>query len=198
MGISDSCFLFAREPLIATARKVNGQRRTVTTLHPLSFVLPEAIEALLDAAFGADRHGRTAYAVRAGTEPVADLSFVCLNDQQLVGSLQSWPVSLTTPDDRTMSLIMVGPVAVDPEHQSQGIGKHMTRIVAQRLDLAGISAMMIGDPEYYEAFGFLSGPARGWTLPGPVEPERILLRAARGSNWPKDGNLGPELLRSDN
>ena len=197
MGISDSCFLFAREALIATALKVNGQQQTVTTLHPLSAVPPKAIEALLDAAFGTDRHGRTAYAVRAGTNPVTDLSFVCLDDQKLVGSLQSWPVALTTPDHRRMPLIMVGPVAVTPEHQSQGIGNQMTRVAAQRLDLAGISAMMIGDPEYYEAFGFRSGPASSWSLPGPVEPQRILLRAAPGSEWPTEGQLGADLLRSE-
>ncbi|WP_255454755.1 GNAT family N-acetyltransferase [Parasphingopyxis sp. CP4] len=169
----------------------------MTTLHPLSQVTPAAIEALLDAAFGADRHGRTAYAVRAGTEAVADLSYVCLDNQKLVGSLQSWPVVLTTPDHRRMPLIMVGPVAVTPEHQSQGIGNQMTRVVAQRLDLAGVSAMMIGDPEYYEAFGFRSGPASDWSLPGPVEPERILLRAASGSQWPTEGELGADLLRSE-
>ncbi|MGP1283753.1 MAG: GNAT family N-acetyltransferase [Parasphingopyxis sp.] len=165
------------------------------TLQPLSAVSPDAIEALLDLSFGADRHGRTAYAVRAGTEPDRVLSFVALSDGALAGSLQSWPVRLDAPDGRCRPLVMVGPVAVHPGHQNQGIGKHMTRVVTQRLDLAGRSAMMIGDPDYYEPFGFRSGPAGGWTLPGPVEPHRILLRAA-GDDWPAEGRLGPDLLRS--
>lgn len=168
----------------------------MTTLHHLSEVSPDALEALLDAAFGEDRHGRTAYAVRAGVEPVDSLSFVAMKDGALVGSLQSWPVELEIADGPALPLAMIGPVAVHPDFQQQGIGKHMTRIVAQKLDLAEESAMMIGDPDYYEPFGFLSGPASGWTLPGPVEPHRILLRAASGSDWPRAGILGPRLLRS--
>ena len=168
----------------------------MTTLHPLSAIDSDALEALVDAAFGADRHGRTAYAARAGTAAVEALSFVALQESRLIGSLQSWPVSLTIPMGEARSLIMVGPVAVCPEHQNMGIGRHMTRVVTQRLDLAGRSAMMIGDPEYYESFGFRSGPASGWTLPGPVEPHRILLRPASSTDWPTEGTLGPDLLRS--
>ncbi|WP_299323522.1 GNAT family N-acetyltransferase [Parasphingopyxis sp.] len=168
----------------------------VTVLHPLSAVSPDAIEALLDLAFGTDRHGRTAYAVRAGTEVIDELSFVAMDGDALIGSLQSWPVTLRTADNGTRPLVMVGPVAVHPERQGQGVGKHMTRVVAQKLDIAKLSAMMIGDPEYYEAFGFRSGPAAQWALPGPVEPHRILLRAASASEWPPDGTLGSALLRS--
>ncbi|MBC2778441.1 N-acetyltransferase [Parasphingopyxis sp. GrpM-11] len=165
-------------------------------LHPHSATTPDAIEALLDAAFGADRHGRTAYKVRAGTAPLEELSFVALDDGFLAGSLQSWPVQLAAEDGETLPLAMIGPVAVSPDRQSQGVGRHMLRVVAQRLDLAGLSAMLIGDADYYDPFGFLSGPASGWTLPGPVEPHRILLRAIPGSAWPATGTLGPDALRS--
>lgn len=168
----------------------------MTVLHPLSAVAPDAIEALLDLAFGTDRHGRTAYAVRAGTRPIDNLSFVAMDGDALIGSLHSWPVTLRTADGNTLPLVMVGPVAVHPDRQGQGVGKHMTRVVAQKLDIEKLSAMMIGDPDYYEAFGFRSGPAAQWTLPGPVEPHRILLRAATASEWPTDGTLGPDLLRS--
>lgn len=168
----------------------------MTTVQPLSAVAPGTLEALLDLAFGTDRHGRTAYAVREGTTPIDTLSFVALRDGDIAGSLQSWPIALKSSDGCALSLVMVGPIAVHPEYQNQGIGKTMTRFVAERLDLGGQSAMMIGDPDYYEPFGFRSGPACGWTLPGPVEPHRILLRPASGSKWPPEGDLGPDLLRS--
>jgi predicted N-acetyltransferase YhbS len=168
----------------------------VRTLKPLSAIAPDALETLLDLAFGTDRHGRTAYAVREGAEPVDSLSFVAMDGETLTGSLQCWPVTLLFPDADALSLVMVGPVAVHPEYQNQGIGKYMTREVTARLDHVGQSAMMIGDPDYYQPFGFRSGPASGWTLPGPVEPHRILLRPAPGSTWPAEGVLGPDLLRS--
>jgi predicted N-acetyltransferase YhbS len=165
-------------------------------LHPFSATTPDALETLLDAAFGADRHGRTAYKVRAGTMPLEDLSFVALDDGFLAGSLQSWPLQLTTRDGETLPLAMIGPVAVSPDRQNHGVGRLMLRVAAQRLDLAGLSAMLIGDADYYGPFGFLSGPANGWTLPGPVEPHRILLRTTPGNEWPAAGTLGPDALRS--
>jgi len=168
----------------------------VTVLHPLSAAPLETLETLLDRAFGTDRHERTAYAIRAGTEPLDNLSFVAMNGDSLAGSLQSWPVQFNRTDGGGLPLVMVGPVAVHPNHQGRGIGKHMTQVLTRRLDIARQSAMMIGDPDYYEPFGFRSGPAADWTLPGPVEPHRILLRAAPGSTWPADGELGPDLLRS--
>ena len=61
----------------------------MTTLKPLSAIAPAALETLLDLAFGTDRHGRTAYAVREGTEPVDSLSFVAMDGETLTGSLQS-------------------------------------------------------------------------------------------------------------
>lgn len=165
-------------------------------LHPLSAAAPDALEALLDAAFGTDRHGRTAYKVRAGTAPIEDLSFVALDDGTLAGSLQSWPVQLSSDAGSALPLVMIGPVAVSPDRQNQGVGRHMLRVAAQRLDLAGLSAMLIGDESYYGPFGFVAGPAGSWTLPGPVEAHRILLRAAPGSDWPANGALGPDVLRS--
>ncbi len=162
-------------------------------LHPLSSVAPDALEDLLDRAFGADRHGRTAYRVRDGAAAIDSLSFVALADRALAGSLQSWRVALTTERGDALPLAMIGPVAVDPAWQGKGVGLHMLRVAAQRLDVERRSAMLIGDADYYGRFGFLSGPASGWTLPGPVEPERILLRPAAGSHWPETGHLGPDL-----
>ena len=163
----------------------------------LSEIEPEAVEALLDAAFGTDRHGRTAYRIREGIAALPDLSFAAMDHDALFGTIQCWPVALTPEGDVPLPLAMVGPVAVLPEEQGKGIGQLMTHAVCAQLDARDLSAMMIGDPEYYERFfGFVSGPASQWTLPGPVKPHRILLRAAPGSTWPERGILGADLLRS--
>ena len=78
------------------------------------------------------------------------------------------------------------------------VERHLDVCAACRaLDEAGLSAVMIGDPGFYQRFfGFVSGPASWWTLPGPVEPERILLRAGEAVRWPAHGALGPDVLRS--
>ena len=50
---------------------------------PLSRIDPDAIETLLDAAFGTDRRARTAYKLRSGTEAIAGLSFASVADNAL-------------------------------------------------------------------------------------------------------------------
>ena len=94
------------------------------TIIPLDQVDPAMVEELLDRAFGTDRHGRTAYSVREGTEALGALSFAALDDDDmLAGSIQCWPVALTDPSGRAHPMIMVGPVAVVPELQNAGYGK---------------------------------------------------------------------------
>ena len=94
------------------------------TLIPLDNVDPALVEALLDRAFEPERHKRTAYKVREGTDWLPGLSFAAIDgEEHLVGTIQCWPVALTDPQGRAHPMIMVGPVAVLPEHQGQGYGK---------------------------------------------------------------------------
>lgn len=153
------------------------------SIAPLSSADPKAVEALLDAAFGADRHGRTAYRIREGTVAVPRLSFAAFNGQNLVGTLQSWPVFV---GDAPVTL--VGPVAVSPDVQRGGIGR---MLMTALMDAAGEAPMvMIGDPEYYgRFFGFTADATGGWDAPGPVERRRLLARNADG--LPTAGMLGP-------
>ena len=68
------------------------------TIVPLANVDPAMIEDLLDRAFGPDRHARTAYRMREGTDWLPALSFAALDDEDyLTGTIQLWPVALTDP-----------------------------------------------------------------------------------------------------
>ncbi|MEP9401548.1 N-acetyltransferase [Sphingomonas sp. VNH70] len=146
-------------------------------LVPLAHADPVALEALLDAAFGADRRRRTVYRVRAGLQPIADLSFALIEDGELVGSIQCWPVQLDTDGGGSVPLVMVGPVAVAPPRQGTGIGR---RLMERAIAAAGADAplMLMGDPDYYRRFGFGAARTARWRLPGPFEPHRLLARGA--------------------
>jgi predicted N-acetyltransferase YhbS len=153
------------------------------TITPLSHADTDAVEALLDAAFGADRHTRTAYRIRAGMTAMPALSFAAFDDGELVGTLQSWPVCVGDAP-----LTLVGPVAVDPRVQRGGIGKLlMTALIDAAPDMPMV---MIGDPEYYgRFFSFTADATGGWDVPGPVERHRLLARNAGG--LPASGMLRP-------
>lgn len=159
------------------------------TLSPLADAGHDAVELLLDAAFGADRRGRTAYKLREGMIAIPELSLAAWEDGELVGALQCWPIALHNDAGET-PLILVGPVAVDPARQQRGIGREMMR---EMLAHAGEREplVLIGDPEYYgRHFGFIADQTANWEMPGPFERRRLLARTG-ARDLPYRGTLGP-------
>lgn len=163
------------------------------TVIPLANVDPAMVEQVLDRAFGDDRRKRTSYRIREGMEWLPRLSFAALDgDGTLAGTIQAWPVALTEPNGTAHPMIMVGPVAVLPEHQDQGYGRAMMAALTGALDPAApLPQVLIGDTEYYERFGFTNAYTGGWTCPGPWEPARLMVRTDRPEALPKEGMLGP-------
>ena len=150
-----------------------------------------AVERLLDRAFGSDRHGRTAYRLRDGVASLVGPSLAALDDGALIGTIQLWPVLFTGDDGRHVPLVLVGPVAVEPGRQRDGIGRQLVSEALARVPDEAL--MLIGDPGYYgRFFGFSAERTGGWRLPGPVERHRLL---ARGDGVPTGaGTIGPRIL----
>lgn len=163
------------------------------TIVPIADVPAADVDQLLDDAFGTDRHGRTAYKLRAGMAQIAGLSFAAIEDGMLIGSIQSWPVQLRQDHGDAIPLILVGPVAVRPDRQRDGIGRMLMEVMLKAADAQASDPMMlIGDPEYYDRFfGFKAEPTAGWQVPGPVERRRLLARLRPGQAVPSDGQLEP-------
>lgn len=179
------------------------------TIIPLEAVDPELIEAVLDRAFGPDRHARTAYRIREGMEWLPGLSLAALDeDDLLVGTIQCWPAALMT-EAGPVPLVMTGPVAVVPERQGEGFGSGLmsamiaaeARLAAERGALASSNSaaaghaslpqVMIGDAAYYGRWGFSAAYTGGWRCPGPYAPERLLARGSALAAMPTEGLLGP-------
>ena len=165
----------------------------MATLLPLSAAEPALVEALLDAAFGADRHSRTAYRIRAGMDWLPGLSFAALDHEEyLVGSIQLWPIALIDPEGPAHPLLMVGPVAVMPGRQGEGFGKMLIATALSAIDpAAALPQVLIGDLDYYGQWGFSAEQTGGWQCPAPWDPARLLARAAMPALLPRQGMLGP-------
>lgn len=150
---------------------------TLDTL-PIDDVDPALVEGLLDRAFGTDRRARTAYRLREGCEAIPALSRAVVDAGRLIATLQCWPVALAADDGGRHPMTLVGPVAVLPERQRDGLGRAlMTGLLASVAPEGPL--MLVGDPEYYARFfGFTADRTDRWRLPGPFEPRRLLARGA--------------------
>lgn len=166
----------------------------MTAFVPIADVAPETVERLLDRAFGSDRHGRTAYRIRAGMAAIPSLSFAALDDAVLVGTIQCWPIRFEGDDGVDVAMVQVGPVAVEPARQQGGIGRAITAHALAAAEAQGVAdaLTLIGDPEYYgRFFAFDASRTAAWRVPGPVERHRLL---ARGAAVPdRAGLLGPRV-----
>ena len=123
-------------------------------------------------AFGPGRFTRTAYRLREGVAPDMGLSCVATIGGMLIGSNIMTPIRCGEAD-----ALLLGPLTVEPAFRSRGIGEAL----AQRsLDLAKAAGarlvILVGDEPYYARLGFKRVPSGRLTLPGPVDPARVLYR----------------------
>lgn len=163
-------------------------------IFPLAALADDQVDRILDAAFGTDRRARTAYRVRTGAAAIPCLSFAVRMEGAAVGTVQCWPVAHVGDDGAVTRLVMVGPVAVLPEYQQQGLGRRlMEAVMAAAPAKADGALMMIGDPEYYgRFFGFSAAATGAWRLPGPFEQHRLLAVGVGGHPVPRRaGAIGP-------
>ena len=141
------------------------------------------IEALLDLAFGPDRQRKTSYRYRDDIPPVADLCYVARAGATLVGAIRYWPIRL---DDRPA--LLLGPLAIDPARQGQGIGRALTRATLALAEGMGWRLVfLVGDAAYYARHGFSPTPAN---IVMPHEsPARLQHLTLAGAVLPPEGGV---------
>jgi len=131
----------------------------------------QAVETLLDLAFGPGRFARTAYRLREGVDAVPDLSFAGFHGEDLIATIRFWPVTIgpETP------ALMLGPLAVDPSRRGKGWGLDMIETgLARARSLGHRLVILVGDETYYARRGFKKVPPGQLVMPGPCDPQRLL------------------------
>jgi predicted N-acetyltransferase YhbS len=137
------------------------------------FLDHDAIEHLLDLSFGSDRHSKTSYRLRNGNRAAPGLSLVVRDSGVgISGTISFWPLAIGAGETPAL---LLGPLAVHPDRQGRGIGLALMREGLSRARAQGHGlVMLVGDEPYYSKVGFRKVPAGLITLPGPVDPERLL------------------------
>jgi len=84
------------------------------------------------------------------------ISLVAEIEEKMVGHIAFSPVTIS---DGSRDWYGLGPVSVQPKFQQQGIGQALIREGLSQLKALGAqSCVLVGEPAYYNRFGFKSFP----------------------------------------
>lgn len=129
------------------------------------------IERLSERTFGPGRFARTAYRLREGHAHLLELSFTARIGTLLVGSVRLTPVLIGQA-----KALLLGPLTVEPPFRSRGIGRALIGASLDAAKQAGVKlVLLVGDEPYYGRLGFKKVPKGKVRMPGPVDPERVLI-----------------------
>jgi len=132
------------------------------------------VENLFDLAFAPGREALSSYRLRDGVAHLGDLSLVARDEYgSLAGAIRFWPVLV---GDAGARALLLGPVAVHPTSQGEGLGAALIYDSLERARRAGWRrVILVGDAPYYTRFGFHR--VEGITFPPPTNPARLLALA---------------------
>jgi predicted N-acetyltransferase YhbS len=147
----------------------------MTDLSPT--ILPEtpddavAVERLHERTFGPGRYAKSAYRLRERRGHQLELSFTARIGTLLVGSVRLSRIRI----GETQALLL-GPLTVEPPFRERGIGYALIdRALAEAKARGHRLVVLVGDEPYYGKSGFKRIPKGRATIPGPVDPARLLV-----------------------
>lgn len=121
------------------------------------------VETIHASAFGRDEEARLPQAIIQEGHDV--LSVVAAKGDYIVGH------ALLTALEGAEKALALGPVAVVPDHQGEGVGSHLVRYGLELARERGWrSVFVLGDPAFYGRLGFRADLAAGAVVPwaGPA------------------------------
>lgn len=131
----------------------------------------EAIERLHERTFGPGRYAKTAYRLREQVAHRLSVSFTARIGTLLVGSVRLSPVRIGDA-----KALLLGPLTVEPAFRERGVGQALIACALKAATAQGERlVLLVGDEPYYGRAGFRRIPPGRVTMPGPVDPARVLV-----------------------
>ncbi|HEY8002822.1 MAG TPA: N-acetyltransferase [Phenylobacterium sp.] len=133
------------------------------------------VDALIDRAFGPGRYTKVSERVREFAAFAPELSMCAWSDGRLLGCARMWRVRVgATP------VTFLGPFAVEEGERSAGFGARLIARACEAAAAAGEShVLLVGDEPYFSRVGFSKAAGGQVLMPGPVDRNRVLVRALR-------------------
>jgi predicted N-acetyltransferase YhbS len=172
-------------PLMSILQPPAHAPDTAPVLRPERSQDAASVNGLIDRAFGPGRHVKAAERLRERNAPALDLSFVAWTGSEVIGCVRMWPIQIGQA-----SALLLGPFAVEDAWRSRGLGSDLIRQACDAAQAAGHGlVLLVGDDPFFAKLGFETVSPGRVTLPGPVDPRRVLWRALKPGAT--DGVEGP-------
>lgn len=125
------------------------------------------VEEVVAAAFGRPQEARLVAVLRRSSHHLPALSLAAVAGGRLVGHVTASRAELRG-DTAAAQVVLLGPLAVDPAAQGQGIGSALVRAAVGRAEEAGEPLVVLeGDPAFFGRLGFEAAAPHGVELPLP-------------------------------
>ncbi len=122
--------------------------------------------------YGPGRFARTAYRLREGGRQRSKLCMSAWAGEKLAGSVRLIHIEI----GKGCKAALLGPLNVAPEHTGYNLGIRLIKAAATAARELNLDALiLIGDAPYYGKAGFKPLPHGRVTMPGPVDPSRLLI-----------------------
>jgi predicted N-acetyltransferase YhbS len=145
------------------------------------------VDALIARAFGPGRYAKSSERVREFAAFAPELSVCAWTGTRLLGCARMWRVRVGG-----LAVTFLGPFAVEQGERNAGFG---ARLVARACEAAAAAGethvVLVGDEAYFARVGFSTAAGRAVTMPGPVDPRRVLVRALTPSAGALSGPIRP-------
>lgn len=130
------------------------------------------IHAVNVAAFGRENEANLVDQLRGINNTI---SFVAIESEQIVGHIFFSPVAISGECSEQLIVLGLAPLAVLPQYQRQGIGSLLIKHSLEKCTDLGCKALVVlGYPEYYSRFGFISAKEKGLKCEYPV-PDDVFM-----------------------
>jgi putative acetyltransferase len=132
-----------------------------------------AIRHVLEMAFGRASEARLVEALRQAHALVT--SFVAVEKEEIVGHI-GFSAALIESAHANANVVALAPVAVLSTHHRRGIGSELVRRgLTQCSQLGHYAVLVLGEPAFYQRFGFVKASLHGILCPFDVPDEAFLV-----------------------
>ena len=136
-----------------------------------------AVRRVNELAFGGPGEAALVDALREEARP--HISLVAVLDRRVVGHIFFSPITIESAESVSNAMAL-GPMAVLPERQGQGIGSQLVREGLKECRQAGQEVVFVlGHAHYYPRFGFAPASAQGLRCLYPVPDEVFMVAELR-------------------